>query len=90
MAEESSYPFEILEATPDDAEAIYKCSNEAMGSSFYRRMIFPPEKAHLTSDEDLTAWRVGRTRKMMDKGELIYFKAVQKSDQQQVAGYAGW
>lgn len=79
-------PFKVLQATPDDAEAIYTCSRNAMVTSYLLEMVYPKEKAHLTAAEDLFNWRVRRQRKAMEADDLIYFKAVPTDDSDKVVG----
>ena len=61
-----------------------------MGGSYFREMVFPKEKAHLTSAEELSAWRVRRLRKAMQAATVYYLIVRPKGEPDQVVGYAGW
>ena len=82
--------YELLTATPNDAEKIVSCTVKAMGGSYFRTMVFPREKAHLTSAEELSAWRVRRLRKAMQAASVLYLIVRPKGEPDRVVGYAGW
>ena len=81
--------YQLLPATPDDAETIVSLNKRAFRNDYMMSQVYPKEKAHLTSPEELFAWRVNRLRTEMEKGDMVYSKVIQKDDNKLVA-QSGW
>lgn len=90
MDDANGFPFQVVQATPDDAEAVFICSSKTMATNYLHSKVFPPEKAYLTPTDELFAWRVGRIRKLLEGQDLIYFKVVPTENPSKVVGYCGW
>ena len=82
-------PYQLLPATPDDAEAIMAFNKRAFQNDYMMSQVYPKEKSHLTSPEELFAWRVKRLRTEVEKGDMLYSKVVQK-DVNKLVAQRGW
>ena len=86
----SSGQFQLLPAGPEDAEAIQSCANRANVNSYAHTLVYPKEKAHLASPEELFQFRVDRLRKAMHEKDMLHFKMTPKADPSNVIGHAAW
>jgi hypothetical protein len=80
----------LLPATPEDAEAIQSCALRANSNNYAHSVVYPKDKAHLSSPEELFRYRVERLRKSMHEKVLLHFKMTPKDDPSNVIGHAGW
>lgn len=85
-----SISFQLLPATPDDAEAILALNKRAFRDDYLMSQVYPKEKSHLTSPETLFAWRVRRLRTEIGKGEMLFSKVIKKDDPRPIIAQAGW
>ena len=82
--------YQLQRATPEDADAIQACNKKAFATSYLHEQLFPKDRAHLTSQEELFEWRVSRLRKTMHADDILYFKVSPFDEPERVIGYAGW
>ena len=85
-----SSPYQILPSTQEDAAAIHACSKRAFATSYLHEVSYPKEKAHLTSPEELFAWRVRRLQRAMQANDFLHFKVTPKDEPAKVVAYSSW
>ena len=76
-------------ATPDNAEAIQHCSNRAFADSYLTKKLFPTERAHFTSTEELLAFRVQRLREAVTNDHALFYKITREADSGHVVAFVG-
>src|ERR1700761_6562968 len=86
----SSGQFQLLPATPEDAEAIIVTALRANRNNYSYSVVYPKDKAHLTPPEELFRYRVERLRKSMHEKDMLHFKMTPKNDPSNVIGHAAW
>lgn len=86
----SSGRYQILPATPDDAEAMHISIERANANNYTQSLVYPKDRAHLTSAEELFTYRVGRVRKFLTTGDALHLKVVLKDDPKKIVGHASW
>lgn len=86
----ASSQFVLRRATTEDVTAIQHMVYKAMGSSYLHSLVYPKEKAHLTSPEALFNWRVARMKKQMQAEDRLDYIVVPLDEPDKVAGAATW
>lgn len=82
--------FQLLPARPEDAEAIQSCALRANKNNYAHSVVYPSDRAHLSSPEELFRYRVERLRKSMHEDDMLHFKMTPKDDPTNVIGHAAW
>ena len=80
--------YKLQRASPENAEAILACAKRAFQKDHLMSQVYPEEKAHLTSAEELTEWRANRLRKSLAQDHVLSFVVVEGSDTHRVLAYA--
>jgi len=68
--------FVAVEATVSDLPAFLDISNAAFENSPFMRATYPPERAHLTTPEDLRAWQLRRMGQTHQNDQAVAFKVI--------------
>lgn len=83
----------LSKLTSEDFSAVIEVHACAFGSSALQRATFPPHLAHLTTPDELKAWRLRRWKKYDSNDHALAFKVVAKDETEPVGtlvGYAIW
>lgn len=89
FSKDTADSYERSQASKRDADAIVTCSKRVRETSYLLEMVYPKEKAHLTTPEELHEWRVQRMAKMLEANDVLYFKVIPKDEPERVVAYAG-
>lgn len=82
--------YQVLAVTPEEAESVVALVDEAFAGTALRTRVYPQEKAHLSSKEEVLAWRVGRLRKTLASKDGLFYKVTPLDDSTRLVGYAAW
>jgi len=85
--------FVVVEATVADLSAFLDISNAAFEKSPFTRATYPPERAHLTTPEDLRAWRLRQMRQTHQNDQAVTFKVIAHDEVPElrtVVAYSVW
>ncbi|KAK3072962.1 hypothetical protein LTR53_005873 [Teratosphaeriaceae sp. CCFEE 6253] len=81
--------YDILPASAEDAMAWRSCVDRAYANSTLNAIMFPPSRAHLSTDAEFQAQKVGSQRKRMSDPNGIFFKTLAAEQPGAIVGYTG-
>ncbi|KAK3114163.1 hypothetical protein LTR53_007802 [Teratosphaeriaceae sp. CCFEE 6253] len=81
--------YDILPASAEDAVAWRSCVDRAYANSLMTTIIFPQSRAHLSTDAEFQAQKVGSQRKRMSDPNGIFLKTLAADQPGVIVGYTG-